>query len=216
MSQDDDVWDSWASIDFTFYAWMEEKQKTLLYVFHRVSVYKNLKHFAGSTPCNWKKKEDYGRLTRSLKAVSLNLWWAFEMKLSGFQSGLCSPPCSRPAGVRGLLEDGVQRGEPPILAGLRGLQESSQRDGKGRGCQKDLRGVCRSRRAQTGTAFVKRKWELHSSQIHLSCSLSRSLSHSFTHLLCRNTTSTLLFSDAHLFLPFCYLNTQLTFWGMIM
>lgn len=106
---------------------------------------------------------------------------------------LRSPLCSRPAGVRGLLEDGVQRGEPAILAGLWGLQEGSQRDGKGRGCQKDLRGVCRSRRAQTGTAFVKRKWELCSSWIHLNCSLSRSLLHSCTRLLYRNTASALLF-----------------------
>lgn len=71
-----------------------KKKNTLLYVYHQ-SVCNNLKHFAGSTFWNWKKKkkEDYGGLTRSLKAVSLNLSWAFEMKLSRFQS-VCVPLCA--------------------------------------------------------------------------------------------------------------------------
>lgn len=74
--------------------------------------------------------------------------------------------CSRPAGLRGLLEDRIQRGEPSVLAGLWRLQESIQQHGNGGCCQKDLQRVCRSRCTQTGMAFMKGV-EIEGEAVHL-------------------------------------------------
>lgn len=123
--------------------------------------------------------------------------------------------CSRPAGVRKLLEDRIQRWESFVLAGLWKLQNAFWCDRNERWCHEDLQRVCPSWCTQTGMAFWQRDVNIiNSVYLHIRLLLVwfMFLIVSVTRLLWKNKQFSFFLSMQCVYFSFYWVDMQFTFW----